>query len=400
MMRHEAFRTTFHVIDGEIVQKVNKEVNIEVNEIELEGRLEELMISSLIKPFNLQHGPLIRVAFCKISESRSYMMLDMHHIISDAESQAVLIRELNSLYNGVALEEQKLQYRDYALWQQEFLKSEEYKKQELFWLNVYKKRPENCYIPTDFVREEVMESRCEKVTFSLPETLNEKLDYFISSHNVTKFMMFLSVANIVVSQYSGRSDVILGIPLAGRQRRELENVMGIFVNTLAVKNNVNYEMKYYEFLSEIRANTLAVFENQDVQLEQLIELLDLNGNIFFNTVFVMQNTSFPEIDLLDAKLTFFEMDYEYSKFDLVISVVDQAHLHEIVFKYNSSLFRRETVETLADMFHEYLRKVIEFPGRPLIEICRLSDPESYELGINPKKELESSILFADFNFNW
>ncbi|EKN37622.1 putative non-ribosomal peptide synthase, partial [Clostridium botulinum CFSAN001627] len=200
---------------------------------------------------------------------------DMHHIISDGVSMNILIKEFKDIYNGKNLEPLKLQYKDFAAWQNNFLKSDLMKKQEEYWLSRFSDEIPILNIPTDYERPAIKSFDGDSISFKVNEEITEKLRELAKETGSTIHMILLSAFNILLSKYSGQEDIIVGVPIAGRSNADLENIMGMFVNTLALRNKLEGDKKYIDFLNEVKENSLRAYENQSYQFEALIEKLNL-----------------------------------------------------------------------------------------------------------------------------
>ncbi|HAY3898245.1 TPA: amino acid adenylation domain-containing protein, partial [Escherichia coli] len=229
--RHEALRTYFETLDGEIVQKLQNNYVFELKHRNENGNIEDI-INKFVRPFDLDKAPLFRAELVE-NNKKDYLLIDMHHIISDGISMGILINEFTEIYSGKALEPLKLQYKDFAAWQNNFLKSEEMKKQEEYWINRFSDKIPALNMLTDYERPAMQSFEGDSVSFEVDEDITLKLRKLTKETGTTMHMVLLSAFNILLSKYSGQEDIVIGTPIAGRPHVDLQNIMGMFVNTLA-----------------------------------------------------------------------------------------------------------------------------------------------------------------------
>ncbi len=186
------------------------------------------------------------------SKEKGYLLIDMHHIISDGISMSILIDEFTKIYSGKTLESLRLQYKDFAVWQNSFLKSEEMKKQEEYWINRFSDEIPVLNMPIDYERPAMQSFEGDSVSFELSEDTTLKLRKLTKETGTTMHMALLSAFNILLSKYSGQEDIVIGTPIAGRPHADLQNIVGMFVNTLALRNKPEGDKKYVDFLKEVK----------------------------------------------------------------------------------------------------------------------------------------------------
>ncbi|WP_243129661.1 condensation domain-containing protein, partial [Clostridium sp. HBUAS56017] len=244
IIRHKSLRTSFEILDGEVVQKICEdfEFNIENYEVKDESEVEAI-VSSFVRPFNLSEAPLIRVGLIKVEDTKHILMIDMHHIICDGVSMGIIIDEIGRIYQGEDLEELPIQYVDYAVWQNKN-KEEINKKQKNYWLERFLGEIPVLNFPTDYVRPAVQSFEGETLSFSLDKNIKQKLNKIAEENNATLYMVLLSIYNVLLHKYTGQEDIIIGSPVAGRTHGDLEKVVGMFVNTLAMRNKPTGEKTF------------------------------------------------------------------------------------------------------------------------------------------------------------
>ncbi|MBA2582913.1 MAG: amino acid adenylation domain-containing protein, partial [Bacteroidetes bacterium] len=377
--RHEVLRTTFEMVDGETMQLINEKVKLPFQFLNCTEKEVPSVIAQLIKPFDLSQAPLLRVAVVNVSNDYHLLLCDMHHIISDGYSTEILVREFLQLYEDKSLEDQRIQYKDYAVWTQQFLQSDALKMQEVFWLNQFSEEVPVLDLPTDFKRPAVQSF--EGSTFSTElngETLT-KLKEITRETGATLFMVLLAAYNILLSKYSRQKDIVVGTPVAGRKHPDLQDMIGMFVNTLALRSYPENNKTFREYLFELKDLTLNAYENQDYPFEALVDKLnlrrDMSRNPLFDTMFAYQDNSMGELQSGDVKFNRYSLDTGISKFDISLDVVEHSDRMMLIFEYALSLFKKETIEKFSGHFKNIILSIIADPDIPIGDISIISSEE-------------------------
>ena len=357
--RHEALRTSFAAFDDKVVQKISENVDFAIEFSETTEENITDVIKAFIRPFALNTAPLLRVSLVKTAENRHYLLTDMHHIISDGVSLSILRSEFIALYKGLELKNQRLQYKDFSHWQNEFLKSEKLLEQEQYWLEQFSDEIPVLNLPLDYTRPAVHSFAGDSVSFQLNRETTEKLRRLSKTSGATMYMILLSAISILLSKYSGQEDIIVGSPIAGRPHVDLEQIIGMFVNTLVMRNHPTRTKSYRKFLNEVKENALLAYENQDYQFEELVDKLDLRRDIsrnpLFDVMFVLQNMEQTHLGIDGWQLATASNSQAPAKFDLTFTAVEANDKISLSIQYCTCLFKRETIKRLC--FH--LQRIIE-----------------------------------------
>nr|WP_278046118.1 non-ribosomal peptide synthetase [Clostridium beijerinckii] len=380
--RHENLRTCFKTIDGEIVQIIKTDNEFKLTYITTNSSMENIL-SDFVKPFDLEKGSMLRAELVEVGEI-NYLLIDMHHIISDGISKNIIECEFADLYNDKELEPLKLQYKDFSEWQNNFLKSKEMKKQEEYWLNVFSDEIPVLNMPTDYKRPVMQSFEGDSVSFELNEETTLKLRKLTKETGTTMHMVLLSAFNIILSKYTGQEDIIVGTPVAGRPHADLENIIGLFVNTLALRNKPEGNKKYIDFLKEVKENSLKAYENQSYQLETLIDKLevkrDMSRNPLFDVMFNIASTLNNEkIDLDDLFLKSYDNSKKTSKFDMTLNAIENDEKINLSIQYCTKLFKEETIKRFINHYLNILKVIIENREIELKEIDILSEEEKHQI---------------------
>ncbi|MCP4156908.1 MAG: AMP-binding protein, partial [bacterium] len=261
--RHESLRTTFERVNGEPQQKIHDRVEFDIENHNLETeplsqreqRLEN-RLHDFIRPFDLARAPLLRAGVIKYTGSRSILVVDMHHIITDALSLRIFAGDFAEISKGNQLPPLRIQYKDYSEWQQELFDSGRIKKQETFWLKQYENPPAPLTLPTDFPRPEKLGTGGKSAIFEIGDVQAEAIKAIALKEEATLFMVLLAVFNISLAKLTNRTDIVTGTVIAGRRHADLERMMGAFVNVLPLRNYPTAEKTFRRYLAEVKTSTL------------------------------------------------------------------------------------------------------------------------------------------------
>ncbi|UHH06863.1 surfactin non-ribosomal peptide synthetase SrfAA [Bacillus subtilis] len=383
MQRHEALRTTFEIKDGETVQRIWEEAECEIAYFEAPEEETERIVSEFIKPFKIDQLPLFRIGLIKHSDTEHVLLFDMHHIISDGASVGVLIEELSKLYDGETLEPLRIQYKDYAVWQQQFIQSELYKKQEEHWLKELDGELPVLTLPTDYSRPAVQTFEGDRIAFSLEAGKADALRRLAKETDSTLYMVLLASYSALLSKLSGQDDIIVGSPVAGRSQADVSRVIGMFVNTLALRTYPKGEKTFADYLNEVKETALSAFDAQDYPLEDLIGNVqvqrDTSRNPLFDAVFSMQNANIKDLTMKGIQLEPHPFERKTAKFDLTLTVDETDGGLTFVLEYNTALFKQETIERWKQYWMELLDAVTGNPNQPLSRLSLVTETEKQAL---------------------
>ncbi len=385
IQRHESLRTSFTVIDGELEQQIHQSVDFAVKFREVNQEGLSALVRAFIEPFDLGTAPLLRVLLVKLPD-RYIILYDMHHIISDGMTLNILYKEFVTLFLDQKLPELSIQYKDFAVWQRQFFASDEIKAQEAYWLNIFTDDIPILDLPTDYPRPINKSYTGDYISFTISENLQAKLEQMIKTDRVTLNIALLAVFNILLAKYSGQADIVIGMPIAGRNHDELENVIGMFVNTLALRNYPERDLSFTEFLARVKETSLQAYENQDYQFEMLIDRLslerDMSRNPLFDVVFAIQDMIEDNPALADLPIKPYTFDLNTTKFDLSLAAVEQDDCIKLDLQYSTDLFSRLTIEQMAKHFVNIVREVVDKPEIRLAEIDMLTPTEKQQLVVD------------------
>jgi len=373
LSRYESLRTSFILENGQPVQKI-----IDVSDIKfvLENVTDE---DKFYRPFDLGNPPLIRAGIKK-SGNDNILLIDVHHIVSDAVSMSIIFKELSLLYNGTELPQASLQYKDYSVWQNDTVAEDSLLKQKEFWCSSLSGERPVLNLPYDYKRPSVQSYEGDALTSDISQKQLDELKILAADNGTTLFVTLLSVFNVLLSKYGGQEDITLGTPTAGRKYDELKNIVGMFANTVVLRNKPESGITFRQFLNSVKDNFFSAFENQDYQFEDLVEDLkierDISRNPLFDVMFVYINIDFSSQEMKGLKVEPYTLHNRISRFDLTLHCNEEADKINLTFEYCSRLFSPETIARMERHFRLLLNTIISNPDILLNDINLVDDAES------------------------
>ncbi|HTQ78615.1 MAG TPA: amino acid adenylation domain-containing protein, partial [Thermoanaerobaculia bacterium] len=396
--RHEALRTRFAAGPIQVISPPRQpfplpEIDLSaLGERERQETVAELALAEAMRPFDLERGPVWRAALLRLEEERHVLLFTLHHITSDGWSNEVLVREVAHLYGTAlglpgtataALPELPIQYADFALWQRQWLAGEELERQLAFWRGQLAGAPPLLELPTDRPRPPILTSAGAHLPFELTGDQTRGLEALAQAAGGTLFMVLLAAFQALLGRYSSQEDIVVGTPVAGRNRLETEGLIGFFVNSLAIRARLGGDPTLADLLAQIRETTLAAFAHQDLPFEKLVGDLQVersrSHSPLFQTVFVLQNAPAPAREIPGLRLSPLAVDNGTAKFDLTAILVPAEGRLQGLVEYNRDLFDRATIERVAQHYRTLLARLVEEPTLRLSELPLLSPAERQQL---------------------
>jgi amino acid adenylation domain-containing protein len=397
LRRHESLRTTFVVIDDRPVQVINETAifKLSVNNLqELDESQHQLTVNALAEEdarrrFDLTKGPLLRANLLRFGETEHVLLLTIHHIISDGWSVGVFVRELAALYKAYTagrpspLQGLSIQYADFAAWQREWLQGERLEEQLSYWRAQLSDAPPLLELPTDRPRPPVQSYKGAHETLLLSESLSRSLKELSRREGATLFMTLLAAFSTLLYRYSGQCDIIIGTPIANRNRAETESLIGFFVNTLIFRTRLSEQMTFRELLVQVREMALEVYAHQDLPFEKLVEELQpersLSHSPVFQVMLDLQNAPMHDLELQGLRLTPLPFDSRMAKFDLVLTVGETDGRLSGQLEYNTDLFDAATVRRMARHLEHLLETTVSNPDEQVSRLPLLTDDERHQI---------------------
>jgi amino acid adenylation domain-containing protein len=397
VQRHEILHTNFVAIDGQATQVIANNIDFNLPIIDLQyltnkqRKIEAQKIAKqeAEKPFNLAEGSLFYVKLLQLSAEDFILLFNIHHIIFDAWSFGVLFDELKALYTAYyegltsPLPKLTIQYADFTLWQRKWLTGTILESQLNYWQQQLSGNLPILELPTDRLRPRVQTYQGAIKTFILSPELTASITSFAQKQAVTLFMTLLTAFKVLLCRYSGQEDVIVGTPIAGRNRRELEGLMGFFVNTLALRTYLGNNPSFNELLSRVRRICLEAYTHQDVAFDQLVEILQPERNLshtpIFQVMFALQNAPMGELQLPNLTLIPLKPAVQTAKFDLTLSMEERKGQLIGEWEYNTDLFDDSTIERMSEHFKTLLSGILTDSNQNIWELPLLTEPEKHQL---------------------
>jgi amino acid adenylation domain-containing protein len=390
VQRHEVLRTSFANRDGEPVQVIAGSLHVPLPVIDLGGlppgrlqtEIQRLSALEAQRGFDLSHGALLRTKLLRINELEHVALLTMHHIISDGWSIGVLVREVAALYTTFAagapstLAPLQVQYADYAYWEKEWFDDTVHEEQLAYWRGQLD-GVAVLELRTDYVRPWLVSNEGTFETFHLDKELSSALNELSRSLDATLFMTLLAAWQTLLYRYSGQEDIVVGSPIANRQRAETEALIGFFVNTLALRTDLSGNPSFSELVRRVRETALGAYAHQSFPFEKLIEELqperEWSQTPLVQVIFALQNAPPADLSALDLKLNYVEGETGTAKFDLTMALQETAEGLTGSLEYRRDLFSAATIKRLLGHFENLLRAVVANPndriaGLPLLSV--------------------------------
>ncbi|WP_256757092.1 non-ribosomal peptide synthetase [Cohnella sp. WQ 127256] len=381
--RHHVLTTAFKWEQGKFLGYVDYSTIVHIDYYELGQESLNDLIAQFIRPFDLTKAPLFRAGLIKAAENKHVLLFDMHHIAADGVSISILMKDFIDLYQGIHLPELRIQYRDYAVWQENFFSGPSMQHLEAYWLNVFADDIPVLNLPVDAPRSAIRSLDGRRFRFELAAELQEAVKKLAFAAGATPYMVYLAVFNILLAKTSGQEDIVVGSPVAGRPHADLQTMVGMFVQTLALRNRPAGGRTFRQFVAEVKESTLKAFEHQDYPFETLVEKLnvprDLSRNPLFDTMFVYQNMDWTDQQTEGLRFQPYAYDSGQSRFDLTLEMAEIGEGMRVHLEYATDLFMPKTIELLSRHFIQILNAVTATPDIELAQIDMLDKVEKSQI---------------------
>ncbi|MHC5747095.1 MAG: amino acid adenylation domain-containing protein [Nostoc sp.] len=395
--RHEALRTNFQTREGQAIAVISEAVSLtlpvfDISDLSLnqqEAEVKKQAYKEAQKPFDLKDDLLLRVKLLRLGQEKHIILLTMHHIVSDGWSIGVLVRELATLYQAFCdrqpspLPALPIQYVDFAAWQRQWLQGEVLKTQISYWLKQLENAPKVLELPTDYPRPAIQTFRGSSYSFKLSDQLSFALNKFSQQQGTTLFMTLLAAFQTLLWRYTGQEDIVVGSPIANRNRAEIERLIGFFINTFVLRTNLAGNPSFKELLKQVREVALGAYAHQDLPFELLVEQVqpqrDLSHTQLFQVMFVLQNAPMSALELPGLTLSPVESDNYSAKFDLTLFITETKSGLVGNLEYNTDLFEKSSIQRIAGHLQTLLEAIVANPQQRLSELPLLTESEEHQL---------------------
>ncbi|WP_458463651.1 amino acid adenylation domain-containing protein, partial [Paenibacillus sp.] len=364
--RHEALRTSLHQQKGQVVQHIHQEVHFELVQENVESEVDRIRImESFIQPFNTALPPLLRAKLLVMGEEEYVLLMDMHHVISDGTSVGIIMNELFQLYEGITLPPVQLQYKDYAVWQKDRLDRRGYAESSGFW-----KEALQGYHPfaVSGEREGIQDINSyvgDQIVVKLPAGYLEQIREQLQDSSLTDYAILFSVYLLTLHQKTERTDLVVGTYAFGRGRPELQDTVGLFINSIPLRNTISTGDTYYEYLLKLQANQIQAFEHQEYPFEKMLEDAGFSsapdGNLLFDTMFNLNNFADRSVEISEIQVSPFEYEWKFSEYEIYVTAQKTGEHFSIHFDYRVASFSREEMERFTDQYLNLFEHIVQQP---------------------------------------
>ncbi len=395
--RHEILRTSFTSLDGHPRQVIHMCGDIDLQQIDLsdlpfeqrQQAAETLQKDAVHQTFNLEQLPLMRMALIKLTDEVYRLSITLHHIVADEWSLRLLIKEVGQFYRQLQLgqslfeSELAIQYADFAEWQRQYLQGESYVRQLGYWQNQLAAASSSLNLPTDYPRPPQMSHRGGNFRFSLPDELGQELITLSRQGDTTLFGVMMAAFNVLLWRYSGQTDICIGYPIANRNRREIEELIGFFVNLQVLRSDLSGNPNFLSLLQQIKQRLLEAQNYQDLPFERLVDALqpqrELNRSPLFQVMVVYQHTALENLNIPGLQFELAEAELQSAKYDLTLNILRRGDSIHCNINYSSDLFAETAIERMAEHWRLLLESIVDRPEMPISELTMLSQSERQQI---------------------
>jgi amino acid adenylation domain-containing protein len=399
--RHQVLRMTFPAQMGQPVMVPHKDQTITISITPLPewpgnepGKPLETQIGDFVnwfssQPFELSRDLLIRLSLLKIDHNDYVLVVNIHHIVLDGWSKGIMLQELMDLYEafsrglGSPLKKLPVRYTDYVLWHYDWIQGKIVGSQLTYWQEKLSGAPPLLELPTDHPRPHIPGGGGSLEPFSFTRKKYQALNNLAKQEDVTFFMLIMAAYSTLLYRYSGQEDILVGTPTAGRNRVELENLIGLFVNTLVIRCNVSGNPSFSTLLRRVRATALEAYSNQDIPFEKLVEELNPQRSLsvapLFQVMFQLQNTPMPPAHISGLTITPIQIDTGFSQVDLSLTLWEEQDIMKGSFEYNTDLFEAASIKRMVGHFQVLLEGIIADMEQDISHLPLMSTEEKNQL---------------------
>ena len=366
---HEILRTSFHMKGENIVQRVHERAAFDLPVHDVKEEEAEAFLAERQAPFDLTAAPLLRAQLLKVSHDRHLLVLEAHHLITDGSSMKTFIQDLAKAYDGEALAERAIHYKDYAVWQLSEEETEKQRAHEAYWLKQYEGDVPVLDLPTDYPRPVERDFSGERVMFGCDQATTQRIHELLKKTDTTLYMFLLSAFQVLLASYSGQEDIIVGSPVAGRTHPDIQDMPGMFINTIAMRGKPEQTKSFLQLLKEIKETSVDAFAHQSYPLEELIARLPLDRDTtrspLFSVSFNMQNMDVPALKLGDLNISPYAMQHRSVKFDLSLEAFEREGEIKLSLDYATALFKEETIRRFGTHLLAIIREAVQHPNEQI-----------------------------------
>lgn len=352
-----SFRTQFEIVDGELYQRIINHAQIKIDCYNGQEKDLQSILDKFPKPFDLTTAPLLRASVYVLDNKKTLLLLDTHHIIMDGASLNILIQDFCTLYSNNNIDKLKFEYIDYSEWEKSFVESDEIKKYDEYWASTFaNSQISSLNLPYDFPANS-KSYEGDKISYNMPKETFAKIEELAKKHDVSAYTVFLSALYILLYKYTGQTNLIVGSPLEGRNYEEFNNIIGMFVNNIVLKNDILPENSVDSLLNSTQNIVTNAISNQPYPYELILKKLNLDKNTsLLDVVLTYQNTKKSKYNIENADLELLYSNTKTAKFNIWLEIIPD--LARFNLEYNSSLFKKETINSFLKHYIFILNQLI------------------------------------------
>lgn len=414
IQRHESLRTIFVDINGNPYQKILNDYNFTIEKYDLseannkDETAHKIVNEKIVVPFDLTCEIPIRANIIKLDRTKHIFLLTMHHIAGDGISIGIIMKELSGLYNSfidgnrLELKPLRIQYKDYCEYEKGVIESKAYNDEKLYWLRKLHSPLPVLELAYDKQRPPIKTYSGGYLFFEIKNTVSRSLLQFSKEQNVSIYIVMVYVINILLHKYSSDEDIIIGSPVAGRNHPDLEDQVGVYINTIALRNRINESSSIMEFINDVKVNSTDAMSNSNFPFDRLIQTLNLNRDTshspLFDVLVQYQNSDIVDLKLNGVTSSFYEAEYKYTKYDLTFTFVEEGQKIRFSIGYNTGLFYKERIERTARHINNIITSVLNNPAGTIKEIDILDAGEKdnlINLSSGQQKEFDKAITIPE-----
>ena len=402
---NESLRTYFEIDNNDVVQKIAQNIEFKLDvQFSSINNIQNLY-EDFIKTFDLSIAPLFRAKLFILEDNKALLLMDIHHIICDGSSLFIFVDKLCNIYNNSIQNvntKKALDYKDFAVWENNKIINNKFSEDKEFWINCFKDEIPVLNMPTNNIRPSIKNFEGDNIHIEISESLTNNIFNICKKLGVTPYMFLLSAYYILLNKYSSSEDIVIGTPVVGRENSSLNNIIGMFVNTLALRNKINPSNTYRDFLLNLKNNFLASLKHQAYPFDELVKDLkikrELSRTPLFDVFFSFQNNGHPKLKLENVECEYYIPDSKISKFDLSLEIIPKDSILDLRFEYSTQLFEKDFIEEMSIHYKNILENILENIDTPIYKIDMLSSDEKnkilYEFN-NTRSEYEKDKSIID-----
>ncbi|NOQ28022.1 MAG: HAD-IIIC family phosphatase, partial [Bacteroidales bacterium] len=395
IIQHESLRTSFNYVNEKPVQIIYDNIPFKVNYVKINENNFSKYVDGFIKPHNITQTPLFRISVVSIPNEEHIILFDFHHIIADGLSLDVIRNDFFNLLNNNNLSPNRIQYKDFSIWQNKFFCSDKFIEQEQYWKSELEEKIPILNLPTDFTRPKIQSFNGGSINFNINKSQLAKLITIAKSNNTTLNIVFSSIYALLISKYSDQNETVLGVLMSGRNHRDINNIVGMFGNFLPVRLMAEAGSTFLQYLEQCKNKIQNAYRNQDYPFEKMSSIANMESDPSRNSLFGTM-VNFQYVNDFKNKQEYKNGDVNLkmksSKLDLKLDVyyLDDIEL-KCFLEYNSDLFEKESVERLKDYYIELIELITENPDFGIEEIKLFTNLEEMELKAKRNNNISSAL---------